>query len=325
MAAPTPVNSSQNDTQAPSSESALFPNLGETQGEVQMGAQTSEPQVQPAAAPAPVAPSPAPAAPPTAASNGQPKEAYVAPDQTQPDAIAEELKSLQNSIISGNIPQLVLTSMTHAVNLRSSDIHIEPEKNTVRIRFRIDGVLRQVVEYPNNIHPAVVSRIKIMANLKIDEQRIPQDGRAQVTTPDGRELDLRVSSLPTVNGEKVVMRLLKKTGGMPDLPELGLRGGALKHLEDAILRPHGIIVICGPTGSGKTLAFGCGIVEHVIPSKGLQALILTPTRELAEQVKNSLSKLSQNLRIISVYGGVSINPQIESLGKAEVVVAVWVV
>ncbi len=164
----------------------------------------------------------------------------------------DKLKELQDSIIAGNIPQLVLTSLSHAINSRASDVHIEPEENLVRIRFRVDGVLRRIVEYPPNIHPAVVSRIKIMSNLKIDEQRIPQDGRSQVTTPDGREMDLRVSTLPTVNGEKVVMRLQDQSREIPDLPELGIGGSALKFIEESLGMPNGIILTTGPTGSGKT-------------------------------------------------------------------------
>jgi len=108
------------------------------------------------------------------------------------------------------------------------------------------------VEYPTNLHPAVVSRIKIMSNLKIDEQRIPQDGRADVTTKDGREMDLRVSTLPTVNGEKIVMRIQDKSRKIPDLPDLGISGVGLKNLQEALSSPNGIIITTGPTGSGKT-------------------------------------------------------------------------
>lgn len=163
-----------------------------------------------------------------------------------------KLQQLQEAILAGNIPQMVLSTISYALDLRSSDIHIEPEENTVRIRYRVDGVLRQVVEYPHNIHPAVVSRIKIMSNLKIDEQRIPQDGRCNVTTKDGREMDLRVSTLPTVRGEKVVMRIQDRSRKIPDLPELGLQGKALKFFEEALALPNGIILTTGPTGSGKT-------------------------------------------------------------------------
>ncbi len=165
---------------------------------------------------------------------------------------AEKLQLLQDAIISGNIPQLVLNTISYALDIRSSDIHIEPQENTIRIRYRIDGVLRQIVEYPSNIHPAVVSRIKIMSNLKIDEQRIPQDGRSTVTTRDGREMDLRISTLPTVNGEKVVMRIQDKSRKIPDLPELGLQGNAMHFIEESLKSPNGIILNTGPTGSGKT-------------------------------------------------------------------------
>ncbi|HLG25595.1 MAG TPA: GspE/PulE family protein [Candidatus Gracilibacteria bacterium] len=165
---------------------------------------------------------------------------------------AEKLQQLQEAILSGNIPQMVLSTISYALDLRSSDIHIEPEENTVRIRYRVDGVLRQVVEYPHNIHPAVVSRIKIMSNLKIDEQRIPQDGRSTVTTKDNREMDLRISTLPTVKGEKVVMRIQDKSRKIPDLGELGVQGMALKFFTEALDLPNGIILTTGPTGSGKT-------------------------------------------------------------------------
>jgi type II secretory ATPase GspE/PulE/Tfp pilus assembly ATPase PilB-like protein len=108
------------------------------------------------------------------------------------------------------------------------------------------------VEYPLNIHPAVVSRVKIMSNLKIDEQRIPQDGRASVTTKDNREMDLRVSTLPTVNGEKIVMRIQDKSRKIPDLPELGLDPHNFELLSAALDLPNGILLTSGPTGSGKT-------------------------------------------------------------------------
>lgn len=170
-----------------------------------------------------------------------------------------KLQLLQDAIVGGNIPQLVMNAVSYAIETRSSDIHIEPLKNTVQIRYRVDGVLRRVVEYPPNIHPAVVSRIKIMSNLKIDEQRIPQDGRAQVTTADGRELDLRVSSLPTVNGEKIVMRIQDQSRKIPTFDELGITGNALKYLLESLKLPNGIILTSGPTGSGKTTTLYSGM------------------------------------------------------------------
>lgn len=161
-------------------------------------------------------------------------------------------QKLQDAIISGNIPQIVLSSISDGLERRSSDVHIEPEENTIRIRYRIDGVLHTVIEYPTNIHPAVVSRVKIMSNLKIDEQRIPQDGRIQISSEDHRPMDLRVSTLPTVNGEKICMRIQDKSQKIPDLVELGVAGNSLKFIEEGINSPNGIILTSGPTGSGKT-------------------------------------------------------------------------
>ncbi len=149
------------------------------------------------------------------------------------------------------ISNVVNTILEFAVKSRASDIHIEPQEDKTRVRYRIDGILHERLVLPKEIHDAVISRIKILAGMRIDEKRSPQDGRFSFKT-DEQEVDLRVSSLPTVHSEKMVMRLLKKGGGVVDLPELGLRGRALKNLEDSILRPHGIILVCGPTGSGKT-------------------------------------------------------------------------
>lgn len=149
------------------------------------------------------------------------------------------------------VAKIVSTVLEYAVKSRASDIHIEPQEENVRVRYRIDGILQEKYLLPRNVHEAVVSRIKILSNLKIDEKRVPQDGRFFFTF-DGNDVDLRVSTLPTTYGEKVVMRLLKKSQKVPTLPELGLRGLALRNLMDSIERPHGIIIVCGPTGSGKT-------------------------------------------------------------------------
>lgn len=163
-----------------------------------------------------------------------------------------KFEQLQQAIIQGNVPQMVLVAISHALDLRSSDIHIQPERSKVRIRYRIDGVLRDLIEYPVNMHPAVVSRVKIMSNLRIDEQRIPQDGRTQVQTKDGKEMDLRVSTLPTVNGEKIVMRIQDKSRKIPTLEELGVAGNSYEFLKKGLDAPNGIILTTGPTGSGKT-------------------------------------------------------------------------
>lgn len=160
--------------------------------------------------------------------------------------------ALQESIIAGNIPQIVLHMITYATEMGVSDIHIEPLEKLVRVRFRLDGELQLIIEYPSNIHPAIVSRVKIMSGLKIDEQRIPQDGRMQITTSDGKNLDLRISTLPTVNGEKVVGRIQDKSKQISDLPDLGIRGENLKKMERLAHMPNGVILVTGPTGSGKT-------------------------------------------------------------------------
>ncbi|MFH1833240.1 MAG: ATPase, T2SS/T4P/T4SS family [Candidatus Levyibacteriota bacterium] len=149
------------------------------------------------------------------------------------------------------IAKIVTTILEYAVTSRASDVHIEPQSDRVRVRYRIDGILYDRLSLPKTVQEAVVSRIKILSEMKIDEHRSPQDGRFNFKIGN-EEVDLRISVLPTVDGEKIVMRLLRKSGGIPTLPELGLSGMTLKNLETAILRPHGIIIVCGPTGSGKT-------------------------------------------------------------------------
>lgn len=149
------------------------------------------------------------------------------------------------------IAKIVATILEYAVTSRASDVHIEPMEDRVRVRYRIDGILYDRLSLPKSVQEAVISRIKVLSEMKIDEHRTPQDGRFNFKVGN-QEVDLRISVLPTVHGEKIVMRLLRKSGGIPTLPELGLNGTSLKELETAILRPHGIILVCGPTGSGKT-------------------------------------------------------------------------
>lgn len=156
-----------------------------------------------------------------------------------------------STIQEAPIAKIVSTILEFAIKSRASDIHIEPEENRTKVRYRIDGILQEKLSLPKSIHDALISRIKILSEMKIDEKRIPQDGRFGFKI-QSEEVDLRVSTLPTVNGEKVVMRLLKKTGGIPTLFDLGLGGPQLKDIEEAITKPYGIILITGPTGSGKT-------------------------------------------------------------------------
>lgn len=161
------------------------------------------------------------------------------------------VKSMTQSIEEAPIAKIVSTVLEFAVNSRASDVHIEPLEDRVRVRYRIDGILYDKLSLPKTVQDALISRIKILSEMKIDEHRSPQDGRFNFKVGD-TETDLRISVLPTANGEKIVMRLLRKSGGIPTLQELGFNGMALKHLETAILKPHGIILVCGPTGSGKT-------------------------------------------------------------------------
>ncbi len=165
-----------------------------------------------------------------------------------------EVRTLEASkggfIREEKIAQIVTQILDFAIKGRASDVHIEPQEKSTRVRYRIDGILQEKLTIPRELHESLISRIKILSGMKIDEKRIPQDGRFNFKGEE--DVDLRISSLPTTWGEKIVMRLLKKSGAVPELQELGLRGHGLKSLQDAILRPHGIILICGPTGSGKT-------------------------------------------------------------------------
>ena len=180
------------------------------------------------------------------------KDVTAALKETQGSEIKTyEAGKLGDVIREAPIAQIVSAILEQAMRLRASDVHIEPLEGDTRVRYRIDGVLQERLILPKRLHDAVVSRIKILGNMKIDEKRIPQDGRFNFKMGES-EVDLRVSTLPAVHGEKIVMRLLKKSGGIPTLGELGLRGLALKNLESATLKPHGIILVTGPTGSGKT-------------------------------------------------------------------------
>jgi len=171
--------------------------------------------------------------------------------EMEPEVRTVRVEDIANIIKEAPIAKIVSTILEYAIKGRASDIHIEPQENRTRVRYRIDGILYEKLTLPKGIHDSLVSRIKILSQLKIDEKRIPQDGRFNFKIGE-EEVDLRVSTLPTVHGEKVVMRLLKKTGGIPSLTDLGLRGPQLKLLEEAISKPYGIILVTGPTGSGKS-------------------------------------------------------------------------
>lgn len=167
------------------------------------------------------------------------------------DKEAETLRDAPVSKIVGRI-------LEYAVKLKASDIHIEPEEDKTRVRYRVDGILQDRITLPKKVHDSVVARIKVLAQLKIDEKRIPQDGRFKVQL-ENTLTDLRVSTLPTIVGEKVVIRLLKEEGVTFSFKDLGLRGTALKRFEEALLKPNGIILVTGPTGSGKTVTLATSL------------------------------------------------------------------
>ncbi len=147
--------------------------------------------------------------------------------------------------------KLVDRMIRDAIDERASDIHIEPMQDRMRVRYRIDGVLHDVMSQSLEMHAPCVSRIKIMASMDISERRVPQDGRAEVRYK-GRTIDLRISTLPTIFGEKVAIRLLDKSQALTELEELGFEADVLEIYKEMIRRPHGMLLVTGPTGSGKT-------------------------------------------------------------------------
>jgi general secretion pathway protein E len=163
----------------------------------------------------------------------------------------DDIEHLKDLSSEAPVIRLVNLMITRAVDGRASDIHIEPFENRLKVRYRVDGVMREVESPPARLSAAVISRIKIMAKLNIAERRLPQDGRIQLRV-QGKEIDLRVSTVPTMYGESVVMRILDKASVVRDFPALGFRPETLRRFLDVIAMPHGIILVTGPTGSGKT-------------------------------------------------------------------------
>jgi type IV pilus assembly protein PilB len=171
--------------------------------------------------------------------------------EVQTDAIDVQLGDIESLAEGSPVINLVNYMIVNALRQKASDIHIEPGHRSTTIRFRVDGQLREVLRPKKEFHPAIVSRLKVMAKLDISEQRVSQDGRIHVTV-EGREIDLRVSTLPTITGEKIVMRLLDKRNVTFNLDQLGVPPVLLKRLKTMLARPHGMLLVTGPTGSGKT-------------------------------------------------------------------------
>ena len=164
---------------------------------------------------------------------------------------SEEEKLRKEDVENAPIVQLVNSIIEQAARQRASDIHIEPFEESIRVRYRVDGVLREVIEYDKSLLGAITARLKIMSGMDISEKRKPQDGRITIIV-DNREYDIRVSNLPTVYGEKVVMRLASKEGFKKQKSDLGLTPTDLVKFDNILKNPHGIILVTGPTGSGKS-------------------------------------------------------------------------
>ncbi|MFW2373969.1 MAG: type II secretion system ATPase GspE [Gammaproteobacteria bacterium] len=183
-------------------------------------------------------------------------------DELDLDQLAEtiEPEDLLEAEDDAPIIRLINAVLSEAIKINASDIHIEAFENRMRIRFRVDGVLREILQPPRNIAPLVISRIKIMAKLDIAEKRLPQDGRISLKVA-GRSVDVRVSTLPSGHGERIVMRLLDKKAGRLDLNHLGMANADTAVMDKLLRRPHGIILVTGPTGSGKTTTLYAGLTR----------------------------------------------------------------
>ena len=188
--------------------------------------------------------------------SGVNEAAEVSEEESQTAASSNVKTIVQDSPIS----KALSTILEYAVKTRASDIHIEPLEKSLKIRCRVDGVLREIMQLPKSIEPALVSRIKILSNLKIDEHRVPQDGQFAVNVSN-KEVDLRIAISPVVWGEQVVIRLLDKSGNSFDLEQMGYAGRALRAIRKGVKRPNGMILTSGPTGSGKSTSLYALIKE----------------------------------------------------------------
>ncbi len=177
------------------------------------------------------------------------KQSKIVPLVEKSDQDSE--KDLQKAAEQLPIIKIVDTLLKHAILQQASDIHIEPMEKEVVVRYRIDGILHDTMTLPKRVHAGIVARIKVLSNLKLDEHRLPQDGRFKIQTEE-LKISFRVSILPIYDGEKIVLRLLPEENKGLTLEKLGFYGGALERVHQAIKKPHGMILVTGPTGSGKT-------------------------------------------------------------------------
>ena len=190
----------------------------------------------------------------------------------QKDASVEDQNVSQDDFAENSpIAQTVNLLLEYAIKSNASDIHIEPREDYVQVRYRIDGVLKEVNKLPRNVHGALVSRIKILSNLKIDERRVPQDGRFKIKV-SGKQYALRVSTLPIADGEKVVMRILDESNQAVKLDQLGYWGLSLATVKDAMAQPNGMILVTGPTGSGKSTSLFSVLSELNTPDVNISTI-----------------------------------------------------
>ena len=191
-------------------------------------------------------------------------------DELDLNELAETLEpeDLMEADDDAPIIRLINALLSEAIKVNASDVHIEPFENRLRIRFRVDGMLREILQPPGNIAPLVISRIKVMAKLDIAEKRLPQDGRISLRIA-GRGVDVRVSTLPSGHGERVVMRLLDKQAGRLELEQLGMSSKVYDDFHQLLHKPHGIILVTGPTGSGKTTTLYAGLTVLNVKSRNI--------------------------------------------------------
>jgi type IV pilus assembly protein PilB len=209
-------------------------------------------------------------------------EERISPLKGKVEEIAEQI------VAEAPITKIVAVILRHATEGRASDVHIEPVEDKVKVRFRVDGILYTSILLPKEIHSAIISRIKILSNLKIDETRVPQDGRFH-TVIAGRKIDFRVSTLPTVGGEKAALRVLDPTIGSKTFSDLGLQDYNLELLEKAVKDPFGMILITGPTGSGKTTTLYA--ILNVLNQEGVNIISLEdPVEYYIEGINQSQIK-----------------------------------
>ena len=216
-------------------------------------------------------------------------------DDLSLDALSQELEEpadLLDASDEAPIIRLVNSMLYQAVNQKASDVHVEPFEKDLVVRYRIDGILYNVLNLPKRIQPTIISRIKVMGGLDIAEKRLPQDGRIRIKLA-GRDVDIRVSAVPASHGERIVLRLLDKTSTLLKLEDIGFLGGKLEAFSRLIQSPHGIILLTGPTGSGKTTTLYAALTRINSPDKN----IITVEDPIEYQIKG--------------IGQIQINPKID--------------